>query len=91
LELSRAMSALCQKRTSCTLAKITLLDHLVSGDEQSLRHRDAERLGRFEVDEQFDFRELLDWQVCRPLSFQNATSVDTGQAIGFFDVTSVAG
>ena len=85
------MSAVCQKQTFCAAAKITLLDHLVSGDEQSLRHRDAERLGRFEVDEQFDFRELLDWQVCRPLSFQNATSVDAGQAIGFFGVTSVAG
>ena len=41
-------------------SKITLLDHLVSGDEQSLRHRDAERLGRFEIDEQLEFGRLLD-------------------------------
>jgi hypothetical protein len=41
-------------------SKITLLDHLVSGDEQSLRHRDAERFGRFEIDEQLEFGRLLD-------------------------------
>src|SRR5262249_6500915 len=32
--------------------KIILLDNLVSGDAQRLRYRDAERLGRFEVDNQ---------------------------------------
>jgi hypothetical protein len=31
-------------------SKITLLDHLVGGDDQSLRHRDAECLGCFEID-----------------------------------------
>ena len=31
-------------------SKITLLDHLVSGDAQCLWHRDAECLGRFEID-----------------------------------------
>ena len=33
-------------------SKIMLLDNLVSGDAQRLRHRDAERLGRFEIDSQ---------------------------------------
>src|SRR6516162_7258536 len=58
-ELSRVMSALCQKRTLCSATKIPLLDHLVSGDEQSLRHRDAERAGRFEIDSQQIFHRHL--------------------------------
>ena len=66
------------------------LDHLVGGDKQSLWYLDAERLGGLEIDEQFDFRGLLDWQVRRLFSFQNATSVDTGQAIDFWTVASVA-
>ena len=39
--------------------KITLLDHLVSGDAQRLRHRDTERLGRFEIDNQQIFHRHL--------------------------------
>jgi hypothetical protein len=31
-------------------SKIVLLDNLVSCDAQRLRHREAERLGRFEID-----------------------------------------
>src|SRR6516162_5062150 len=40
-------------------SKITLLDHLVSGDAQRLWHRDAESLGRFEVDNQQIFHRRL--------------------------------
>ena len=40
-------------------SKITLLDHLVIGDEQRLRHRDAECLGRFEIDNQQIFHRHL--------------------------------
>src|SRR5262249_8273196 len=39
--------------------KITLLDHLVSGDAQRLWHRDAECLGRFEIDNQQIFHRHL--------------------------------
>ena len=41
--------------------KITLLDHLVSGDAQRLWHRDAERLSRFEIDNQ----QILHWHLHR--------------------------
>src|SRR5215472_14296327 len=40
-------------------SKITLLDHLVSGDGQSLRHRDAECLGCFEIDSKQIFQRHL--------------------------------
>ena len=40
-------------------SKITLLDHIVSGDAQSLRHREAEFLGCFEIDGQQVFHRHL--------------------------------
>src|SRR5262249_55536869 len=40
-------------------SKSPLLDHLVSGDEESLRHRDAECLGCFEIDSQQIFHRHL--------------------------------
>ena len=68
---------------SCSAAKGRLFDHLVRTAEYRDRHADAQRLGSLEIDHQFDLSGLLDWQVRRLFAFQNATSVDTGQAIGF--------
>jgi hypothetical protein len=45
LELSREMSALCQKQTSAHL-----LNHLIGASKQRRRHIKAERLGRLEID-----------------------------------------
>jgi hypothetical protein len=60
---------------SCTAAKITLLDHLVSGDEQSLRHRDAERLGGLEIDHQLEFRGLLNRKIAGLRALENLVHV----------------
>jgi hypothetical protein len=45
------------------LGSVTLLDDLVRPQQQRLRHRQAERLGRFEVDHELELRGLLDWKV----------------------------
>jgi hypothetical protein len=44
----------------------SLFDNLIGAAEQQQRHRDAERLGGHLIDEQFDFRDLLDWQARGP-------------------------
>src|SRR5499427_10301117 len=41
----------------------TSFDHLVGAGEQRRRHVNAERLSGFQVDHQFEFGRLLDWQV----------------------------
>src|SRR5215470_11024175 len=62
-------------------SKITLLDHLVSGDEQSLRHRDAERLRSLEINHQVEFRRLLDWEIGWLSAFQNLVYERSGVPI----------
>ena len=52
-----------------------LLDHLIGASEQLWRHRNAERLGGLEVQEQFDFRGLLYRQVGRLLALEDAVDV----------------
>ena len=44
-------------------ARCLLLDHLVGRGQQRFRDGEAEGLGRLHVDEEFDFRDLLDRQV----------------------------
>jgi hypothetical protein len=53
---------------TCRVAK-GLLDHLVGDCEQRGRHGETERLGRFEVNDQFEPGRSLDRQITRPLAF----------------------
>src|SRR6516165_10246919 len=57
------MSALCQKQTFCAAARPPLFDHLVGGGEQRLREFHAQRLGRFEVEDEIELCRLFDWQI----------------------------
>jgi len=47
------------KADICSAANCTLFNHLVGGDKQSLRYREAERLGSPEIDHQFELGRQL--------------------------------
>src|SRR5436309_1895431 len=67
-----------------------LFDHIVGAAEQGERNGEAERLGSFQVDNQLNFRDLLDWQVGRLLARENPAGVDAGLPEGFRKTASVA-
>ena len=50
---------LVPKADICSAANCTLFNHLVGGDKQSLRYREAERLGSPEIDHQFELGRQL--------------------------------
>jgi hypothetical protein len=66
----------CEICLRTTLA--VLLDHIVSADEDRLRHCQAKRLGGFEVDDQLECCRLPDGQVSRPCAFQDPSDVNGG-------------
>jgi hypothetical protein len=63
LELSRGMSALCQKRTFCTAVKTSLFDHLVGEDEQLVCNIELNQLCCFAMDHQLELNRLLNWHI----------------------------
>src|SRR5437867_3135307 len=69
---------------------VLLFDHLVGTAKQRERKGKTERLGGLEVDDQLDFRGLLDWQVCGFLTLEYPADVDTDQAISIRKTSSVA-
>ena len=75
------MSALGQKRTHALQQKGLLFDYFVDTAKQGNRHCDAECLRCLEVDNELDFRCLLDWQVGRFLTPENTARINAGKAI----------
>ena len=61
-----------------------LFDHLVCLEEDRLRNREPQRLGRFEVDDQLELRGLLDGEIGGLGAFQNLVHVGGGapEALG---------
>jgi hypothetical protein len=55
-----------------------LFDHLVRNGEKSRWHSEAERLGRVEIDHEFEFGGLKNWQVGRLVTAKYTACIDTG-------------
>src|SRR5262245_28234574 len=68
----------------------TSFDHLVGGGEQLVRHGEAERLRRLEIDRQLEFHSLLHRQVGWLLPFENAPGVAADKAKRIGDARSIA-
>jgi hypothetical protein len=54
------------------------VDHIVGEGEQHRRHLNAERLGGLEVDDEVEFRGLLDGKIGRLGALQNLVDLDGG-------------
>src|SRR5215471_3333643 len=66
------------------------LDHLVGAGEDRWRHRQAERLCGFQVDDKLECGRLLDRQIGRLGSLEDLSGVNADQAKGGCEARSVA-
>ena len=67
-----------------------LFDHLVGAGEQRWRHFEAERLSSFQIDDQFEARWLLHWQIGGIVAAENAAGVNADLAIYVRNADTVA-
>ena len=51
------------------------LDHLVGEQQERLGKREAERLGRLKIDDEFKLDWRLHWQIARRLAFEDAINI----------------
>jgi hypothetical protein len=66
-----------------------LLEHLVSRHQQLVRHRQAERLRGLEIDDQLEFRGLLDWEVGGLRALEDLVHVLRGTTVHLPKIDSV--
>jgi hypothetical protein len=67
-----------------------LFDHLIGATDQWQRHCDTQVFGGLEVDDQFDFRGLLDWHFGRLLPMEDAAGVNAHLPIRIGKISPVA-
>ena len=65
-----------------------LFDHLVSAQQDRLRHRKTERLGGLDVHDHLVFRRKLHREIARLLAAQNAINISGGATIAVYQVGS---
>src|SRR5215831_2838864 len=66
------------------------LDHLVGGNEQLVRYREAEHPGSRGIDDQFELARLPNWQVRGLGPLEDAAGIDTGLTPCILNVGTVA-
>src|SRR5215831_1088436 len=71
-------------------SSIGSFDHLVGAGDQGRRESNAKGLGGFEVEGQFDFRRLLNRQLCGLCTLQDFIHVDCCTTVLVRDVGSIA-
>src|SRR5262245_10781916 len=66
------------------------LDHLVRSPQHVGWNREADLLGRFQIDDEFKLRWLLDREITRFSAFQNLVDIRNAAALQVGDVRAVA-
>src|SRR2546427_12236157 len=77
-------------RDTSQLPYHSLLDHLVRQDQERWWHRDPERLGGLEIDDQLELHRLLDGQVSGLAALQNLVHVGGGAPVEIGVIRAVA-
>ena len=66
------------------------MDHLVGANQQRGREGYADRLRRFEVEDQLDFCDLLHRKVGRLVAFENSPGIDAGLLVEIAEAAAIA-
>ena len=76
-----ALQGRVQRPGESRRAASVLTDHLIGKDEQARGNREAEGLGRLEIDAEVETRRLLEWQVRRLVSPQNTINQEIPRSL----------
>src|ERR1700730_300275 len=83
-------SAMCHERHYILQQNAALLDNLVGAGEQRRRHREAERPGGLQIDDELELDRLLHRQVGWFLALEDAADVNASLANCISNARSVA-
>src|SRR5215472_13719792 len=75
LELTRVMSALCQKQTHASQQRASSFDNIVGALPEEQRHVEAERRRGLEIDRQLELVRGLDRKLARPRALEDAIDI----------------
>ena len=69
------------KADSCTAPILSLFDHLVGAAKQRKRYGKAECFSGFQIDDQIDLSDLLNWKISRLFPLENPADVFSEQTV----------
>src|SRR5919107_1926994 len=65
-------------------------DHHIGAADQRGRQGDAQGTGGLQIDEQFHFRDQLDWKICGLLTIEDPSGIDAGATMRLRKIASIA-